>query len=151
MKRTISLATMFLSMMLLLVACGGSGDKAAPADPLKDLNGSWTMDFEKIMAETPEFKDLPDAEKEMAKQMLAPLKDMKLTFDTDKKTMTASMAGQEQVTEFTIKSQDADTLVLTAAGQDATIKFIDKDTVTMTGAGLPTAGGAQAVTLNRVK
>jgi hypothetical protein len=109
-NRTRKLISSFLLLgSLALVACSKPEDK---------LVGTWGIDFDATVASDERLKAMPEDQRKMAMDMAQKMfKEASFEFSKDGK-MTSNFGGKKQEGSYTVKSADADKIVLNTKGAD---------------------------------
>jgi hypothetical protein len=118
------IASFILLAGLALSACSKPEDK---------IVGTWGIDLDATMAADDKLKALPEDQRKMAQDMAAGLfKEASFEFTKDGK-MIANMAGKKEEGSYTVKSSDAEKVVLSTKDKNGKEEEI---TVTTKGDGL---------------
>ena len=112
--------------LLFLNACGLS-----PNDPVKDLNGTWVIDTEKLISDHPGLKEIIEKDKISAERLVEHFKKAQFTIDINARTLTTALGEASETSPFAIKSQEGGKLVLHIKDRDDTVRFIDKNTISV--------------------
>ena len=125
-----SLKTCFLALFTLgMVLLAGCGDSAS-SSPEQRLSGTWNLNSERILAETPE------EHQDNAQMMLGMMGEMTFTFDMDALTLRVdSPMSEPEEDSFEVVSSSSDELVLASASDPNQMRVIfhDNDTIQLTG------------------
>ena len=89
--------------------------KAVPTAAASGLQGSWTLNKDKIK-DMPEYKAAPEPQQKMMLSMLQQV-NMDVSFTADSMTMAMEMGGQkkEESAQYVVKSSDGATTVITTS------------------------------------
>lgn len=114
-------------MLFALAACGDDEGR------LKNLNGAWVVDVKTTVDLDPTFKNMAQAEKDVALGMVsAMLEAISMEFDVPNKKVTAVMGPNKESSDFTVESVNGDVVVINSDGQKATIEFKGDDNIIFT-------------------